>query len=565
MYQRITPLKRATLLGILALLAAILAPSLNAQSAFPDWHAHLYTERRANGGINGELLRVSNNGAISRFAVPEAFYPAGYADGNVILADLVISPDLRYLAGSFFPINTDSALPVVIADLQNKACCYTFSAENASAYELGGFEPGSGRLSLSYVGYRGDAAPLPFGAVAVLTPETGEITAFMDSETLANRLGVEYAPWALLSDWVSVNGESVIRLHANCYGCEGAFEGEWSLWNPDSDTMTINSGTSFSIFGDVLPTTNEMLYLEQVASLPIVQMEAMFPPPNAVVYFQDGVLPPYDQQPFAPVVYFDPNLPDLSGRVNWARDGQAYVVSPTNSDTWTIIFRDGTQLPIPGMAGGRFLAGTPEGFLAALPDNSTSETRLINFVAEIAGVFGSPIDSSTYSSEFASSPGYRLLTAPEFTPSNEIALLPLTPLTIVSQPPLPAATEFVETVPTADTLPPRQPSSTPFSFTGPDFITPTAQPIVCSGFTPRLAIGMQGVVTPGTPNNLRSEPLTTAPVLAQIPGGAIFLVIGGPFCDPAGIVWLQVNYNNIIGWTAEGQGGSYYVEPIAQG
>jgi uncharacterized protein YraI len=76
---------------------------------------------------------------------------------------------------------------------------------------------------------------------------------------------------------------------------------------------------------------------------------------------------------------------------------------------------------------------------------------------------------------------------------------------------------------------------------------------------------MQGMVTPGTPNNLRSEPLTTAPVLAQIPGGAIISVIGGPYCDPAGIGWLQVNYNNIIGWTAEGQGGSYYVEPVAQG
>ncbi len=71
-----------------------------------------------------------------------------------------------------------------------------------------------------------------------------------------------------------------------------------------------------------------------------------------------------------------------------------------------------------------------------------------------------------------------------------------------------------------------------------------------------------GRVTPGLPNNLRSQPSINGPLIGQIPGGAVFTVLAGPLCDPAGIAWWQVNYNGLVGWTGEGQGTAYGVEPV---
>ena len=83
----------------------------------------------------------------------------------------------------------------------------------------------------------------------------------------------------------------------------------------------------------------------------------------------------------------------------------------------------------------------------------------------------------------------------------------------------------------------------------------------CAGFTPRLAVGMTGRVTPGSSNNLRSEPSTSAAKIGSIPPGATFAVLAGPACS-SGLTYWQVNYNGTIGWTPEGQGSSeYWVEP----
>ncbi|MCS7071928.1 MAG: SH3 domain-containing protein [Anaerolinea sp.] len=90
------------------------------------------------------------------------------------------------------------------------------------------------------------------------------------------------------------------------------------------------------------------------------------------------------------------------------------------------------------------------------------------------------------------------------------------------------------------------------------------QAITCPGFLPsRLIVGGTGRVTPGTPNRLRAQPATSAPAVGTIPGGAQFQVLAGPQCDPVGIAWWQVNYNGTIGWTAEGQGSTYFVEPVS--
>ncbi len=90
---------------------------------------------------------------------------------------------------------------------------------------------------------------------------------------------------------------------------------------------------------------------------------------------------------------------------------------------------------------------------------------------------------------------------------------------------------------------------------------PSAPAGGCQGAPPpRLTVGGRGRVTPGLPNKMRSAPSTGAPQVGSIPGEAVFNVLGGPQCAD-GYLWWQVEYQGVSGWTANGAGGEYWVEP----
>jgi uncharacterized protein YraI len=85
--------------------------------------------------------------------------------------------------------------------------------------------------------------------------------------------------------------------------------------------------------------------------------------------------------------------------------------------------------------------------------------------------------------------------------------------------------------------------------------------ISCQGAPPpNLTVGGQGRVTPGLPNKMRSQPSTAAAQVGSIPGEGVFSVIGGPVCAD-GYMWWQISYNGLTGWTANGSGSEYWVEP----
>ena len=92
--------------------------------------------------------------------------------------------------------------------------------------------------------------------------------------------------------------------------------------------------------------------------------------------------------------------------------------------------------------------------------------------------------------------------------------------------------------------------------------------VTCIGSPPsRLEQGISArVVEGGTSNRLRSGPSTrTGEVVALIPPGALMTVRDGPVCDAdLNLTWWQVEYQGNIGWTAEGQGDSYFIEPQAE-
>ncbi len=92
--------------------------------------------------------------------------------------------------------------------------------------------------------------------------------------------------------------------------------------------------------------------------------------------------------------------------------------------------------------------------------------------------------------------------------------------------------------------------------------TPTLDPGICAGFlTPRLHAGGRGQVIDAELNHIRPEPASLTE-LGEIPPGGIFNVLEGPVCLRNGVnVWWKVEYNGLIGWTAEGTQQIYWLAP----
>lgn len=88
------------------------------------------------------------------------------------------------------------------------------------------------------------------------------------------------------------------------------------------------------------------------------------------------------------------------------------------------------------------------------------------------------------------------------------------------------------------------------------------EPLSCSPTLPsRMAVGMQGRITPGLPNRLRAEPTTTSSTIGLIPAGGVFTIVSGPTCAE-NTSWWRVSYGGLTGWTMEGQNWEYWLEPV---
>ena len=102
-----------------------------------------------------------------------------------------------------------------------------------------------------------------------------------------------------------------------------------------------------------------------------------------------------------------------------------------------------------------------------------------------------------------------------------------------------------------------------------DTVTPATAPpsngntgtYTCPGtLPPQLTVGGQGQVTPGLPNKVRSAPSFSAQAVGNIPGEGVFSVISGPTCAD-NYTWWQVNYDGLVGWTAQVDNTEYWVLP----
>jgi WD40 repeat protein len=86
--------------------------------------------------------------------------------------------------------------------------------------------------------------------------------------------------------------------------------------------------------------------------------------------------------------------------------------------------------------------------------------------------------------------------------------------------------------------------------------------ITCPGFIEsRLVIGGPARVTPGLANNVRAEAGANFEKEGEIPAEATFSVLAGPECSDD-FAWWQVDYEGLVGWTVEGVGDEYWLEPL---
>lgn len=98
------------------------------------------------------------------------------------------------------------------------------------------------------------------------------------------------------------------------------------------------------------------------------------------------------------------------------------------------------------------------------------------------------------------------------------------------------------------------------------FISDAFRPAVvppCAGPSSRLADVAQARVVPGGgPNNVRQSPGLRSPLLGQVPAGQKVMIFSNPpVCADNMLWWYIGDMGNISGWTSEGQGSTYWLEP----
>lgn len=96
-------------------------------------------------------------------------------------------------------------------------------------------------------------------------------------------------------------------------------------------------------------------------------------------------------------------------------------------------------------------------------------------------------------------------------------------------------------------------------------IAPTPVPAGCADAPPtRLQRGMRAYVLPQPPlpNRVFRDPNRQSPLVGRIPPNGAMAILDGPRCGQRSVWWYVQADNGVIGWTAEGQPGEYWLAPL---
>lgn len=515
-------------LSALLLILLLTTTGALAQPAASAWEVTTIVASQGSdfSTTSAHLVTFRSDGTFESVPLPESVVPPNSMlspwDGFAMRGDIVVVRANQ--------LNSDRITAVSFYNrVTNTSAQAQSPGEDLAAIALGAFSPDGARFAASYIVFNNRDTYDFTGGVVIWDVATGAIVNNSPMNTIAVGEFPDFAAWALLGDWTADG----LQIAPNCYACEGAFLGEWALWNPDTGVFIPNSGVMFNLlFGATLPATGEAALAFNDPRFLQRPLMGMFPPMNVIVYAADGLLPDTfmeDPTPAVPV-YFNASRLDLSAPA-WVVDGHGLLIRSSFA-TWDILFRDGSSTAATNDVDDRLIAGTTDGYLALRRDpfgeGLVEAVRSGRSAAENAG----GLTYQTYA-------GFSLTQAQEiyYVGGTELgaSLTDAAPFPVV-QPPAP------ELLPTLS----------------------VQAGLTCADQLPsRLTVGVDAVVTPGSANRVRSEANLNAPVIGEIPGASTVIVLDGPRCDAeANIAWWYVAFNELVGWTAEYQDQTYFMEPL---
>jgi hypothetical protein len=420
-----------------------------------------------------------------------------------------LSPDGTFAVFSGSQANSQNS-GTYVANLATGTCCVQLQDPSQPAMQttyVGPFSPDGSQIVSSMLDMNSlGQGQTPSAEIAVFDLASGSVVASTPLSSIPGQ--TTYTAAVAFGEW-KPDG---IRVVPSCWGCEGVWNGTYSIWNPATNTVSAPV-EPFDIFLEKLPATGEMVKIAANTDYPQSGAPGgYFPPSNVVEYFTA-----VDQS--GQVIYFNPANPYVM-TADWVYDGKAILVQHAGpvgntpesdyadqppSDAY-LLFRDGHQVSVPANLG-HALTATPDGWIAS--DYSTGAVSLVK------------VDDNGNLQVASLGNGAQWTVAwTNFTLGASATASPF------------------PTVP------------------------PPAQ-VTCPGFVQsRLWPDTYAQVSPGVANNLRADATTSSAQIGTIPGGGVFAVLDGPVCAE-NMAWWQVQYQGQIGWTAEGQGSTYWLVPMS--
>ncbi len=532
--------KASRLRIVLVILAALLLGTLSPASAQPlpssDWFALAWVR-------DTDMLYWFNASGLQA-SLQRPVLPDEAADPQ---PQLRVSRDGRYLMVA--ALLSSGRYGLGIYQFDTGAFVKTHQAQPNEEIMLGGWlssNPSSTRMAVSLANFSDMDNPawrvivfdLASGnAVAVLNHTNADLAAL---GPVPGGDGV-FFPFVLYYELDTDTGSEAIHIHLVRWFTEGAESYPAFAWYPDGAPP----GMSQTVFGspytrsdfDLLPTTGEALYayVDPMQPTPV----PMGPGPvNNAVY--RGFMNPIssDSQVYS----------EASTFVYWPRWAAAGSVALFRTDdgsgdaNWNVTtIGSGLKETIPPAV--ENARGTPNGYLKIF------ETGTITAV----NTFGGGPEANVFSS-----PGGNPVDVIYVTPAGSaFSLTNVAPNSTVpsggGSPGDPGGG-----VPGGGDPGGGSPGDT--DETG---STDPATAGTCTGFATRLSIGGQARVIGVGDLRVRSTPYGT--ILTEVPPGGVLDVLGGPMCKD-GFTWWQVRTSGgAIGWSAEGTGTTYYMEPVSGG
>jgi hypothetical protein len=434
-----------------------------------------------------------------------------------------LSPRGQYLL--LESMDPPAAMPAMLVNLQKQTCCAKVALlegddpKNVLEFRLGGFSPDGSQFVGVYVIQVGTGRSAAAKALLVtVDAATGKL--FAQFEVPPDHP----AKIPFIAAWEG----NQIFLRPACFRCGGFKWDRYYVWEPQAG-ITGEVPMPFGTLGDRRGLFGEFVNPEYDANYPAWEIND----PNAEIPFHPNTIRYYtDNKDTTPDVWYHDPANRRIIYVRWVMGGQGYLFKASAkandfNGRFFLGLRDGKIIQAHIVRDETYLLSeTPDGWIMGgkgfidfyfVRDGEVRRKNL----AENAG---------TLSAVLYTSQG--------------------TPVTgIIAAGPPPATPEIAQSNPAANAT--------------------SSAAATCAGFNlrSRLTIGGQARVLPGDANLINSLPSRPAKdpnskTVGKIPAGGVFTVIDGPACSHE-ILWWKVDYKGISGWTGEGTGDTYWVEPLS--